>query len=65
MPGTMSRPPNGTYTHGVMLIDNTFGITMAMQFDGAWEDKMVRQVFIVHPLLADKQWVRRWKYTFR
>ena len=35
MPGTMSRPPNGTYTHGVMLIDNTFGITMAMQFDGA------------------------------
>ena len=34
MPGTMSRPPNGTYTHGVMLIDNTFGITMAMQFDG-------------------------------
>ena len=35
MPGTMSRPPNGTYTHGVMLIDNTFGVTMAMQFDGA------------------------------
>ena len=35
MPGTMSRPPNATYTHGVMLIDNTFGITMAMQFDGA------------------------------
>ena len=35
MPGIMSRPPNGTYTHGVMLIDNTFGITMAMQFDGA------------------------------
>mgnify|MGYP003313912816 CR=1 FL=1 len=34
MPGTKSRPPNGTYTHGVMLIDNTFGITMAMQFDG-------------------------------
>ena len=34
VPGTMSRPPNGTYTHGVMLIDNTFGITMAMQFDG-------------------------------
>ena len=24
MPGTMSRPPNATYTHGVMLIDNTF-----------------------------------------
>ena len=35
VPGTMSRPPNGTYTHGVMLIDNTFGITMAMQFDEA------------------------------
>ena len=34
VPGIMSRPPNGTYTHGVMLIDNTFGITMAMQFDG-------------------------------
>tara|TARA_A100001388_G_C28727646_1_gene479804 strand:+ start:229 stop:1068 length:840 start_codon:yes stop_codon:yes gene_type:complete len=33
VPGTMSRPPNGTYTHGVMLIDNTFGITMAMEFD--------------------------------
>ena len=46
MPGTMSRPPNGTYTHGVMLIDNTFGITMAMQFDEALEDKMVRQVFL-------------------
>ena len=35
VPGTMSRPTNGTYTHGVMLIDNTFGITMAMQFDEA------------------------------
>ena len=35
VPGTMSRPPNGTYTHGVMLIDNTFGITMAMEFDEA------------------------------
>ena len=35
VPGTMNRPPNGTYTHGVMLIDNTFGITMAMQFDEA------------------------------
>ena len=35
VPGTMTRPPNGTYTHGVMLIDNTFGITMAMQFDDA------------------------------
>ena len=35
VPGTMTRPPNGTYTHGVMLIDNTFGITMAMQFDEA------------------------------
>ena len=33
VPGTMNRPPNGTYTHGVMLIDNTFGITMALQFD--------------------------------
>ncbi len=35
VPGIMSRPPNGTYTHGVMTIDNTFGITMAMQFDEA------------------------------
>jgi hypothetical protein len=35
VPGSMTRPPNGTYTHGVMLIDNTFGITMSMQFDGA------------------------------
>ena len=35
VPGTMSRPPSGTYTHGVMLIDNTFGITMAMQFNEA------------------------------
>lgn len=33
VPGTMTRPPNDTYTHGVMLIDNTFGITMSMQFD--------------------------------
>ena len=35
VPGTMTRPPNGTYTYGVMLIDNTFGITQAMQFDEA------------------------------
>ncbi len=33
VPGTMTRPPNGEYTYGVMLIDNTFGITQAMQFD--------------------------------
>ena len=33
VPGTLTRPPNGIYTHGVMLMDNTFGITMSLQFD--------------------------------
>ena len=29
---TFTRPPNGTYTHGVMLIDNIFTITMDREF---------------------------------
>lgn len=33
VPGTLTRPPSGTYTHGVMLMDNTFGITMSAEFD--------------------------------
>ena len=39
VPGTMTRPPNGTYTHGVMLIDNSFGITASLQFDEAVTDQ--------------------------
>ena len=32
MSGSISRPANGTYTHGVMLLNNTFGITISAQF---------------------------------
>ena len=35
VPGTLTRPPNGTYTHGVMLMDNTFGITWAGELSAA------------------------------
>ena len=33
--GTYIRPPNGTYTHGYAMMDNTFGITASLQFAGA------------------------------
>jgi hypothetical protein len=32
--GTFTRPPNGTYTHGYAKLDNTFGITASVRFDG-------------------------------
>ena len=32
--GSFTRPPNGTYTHGYARLDNTFGITASVQFDG-------------------------------
>ena len=30
--GTFTKPPNGSYTHGVIRLDNTFGLTAAMEF---------------------------------
>ena len=33
--GSFTRPPNGTYTHGYAKLDNTFGITASVRFDGA------------------------------
>ena len=32
--GTYTRPPNGTYTHGYAMMDNTFGITSSIEFAG-------------------------------
>tara|TARA_B100001939_G_scaffold97510_1_gene83883 strand:+ start:958 stop:1812 length:855 start_codon:yes stop_codon:yes gene_type:complete len=32
--GTFTRPPDGVYTHGYAKMDNTFGITASLQFDG-------------------------------
>ena len=32
--GTYIRPPNGTYTHGYAMMDNTFGITASIEFAG-------------------------------
>ena len=33
--GTYTKPPNGTYTHGYAMMDNTFGITASLEFAGA------------------------------
>jgi hypothetical protein len=33
--GTYTRPPNGTYTHGYAVMDNTFGITASLEFAGS------------------------------
>ena len=33
--GTYTRPPNGIYTHGYAVMDNTFGITASLEFAGA------------------------------
>ena len=35
--GTYTRPPNGTYTHGYAMMDNTFGITASFQIDGSMD----------------------------
>jgi len=35
MSGSISRPANGTYTHGVMLLNNTFGITISAEFSAS------------------------------
>ena len=35
--GTYTRPPDGTYTHGYAMMDNTFGITAAIQIDGSMD----------------------------
>ena len=35
--GTFTRPPNGVYTHGVMLIKNVFLLKFAIELDAAWD----------------------------
>lgn len=35
--GTYTRPPDGTYTHGYAMMDNTFGITASIQIDGSMD----------------------------
>ena len=35
--GTYTRPPDGSYTHGYAMMDNTFGITAAIQIDGSMD----------------------------
>ena len=35
--GTYTIPPDGTYTHGYAMMDNTFGITAAIQIDGSMD----------------------------
>ena len=35
--GTYTRPPDGIYTHGYAMMDNTFGITAAIQIDGSMD----------------------------
>ena len=35
--GTYIRPPDGTYTHGYAMMDNTFGITASFQIDGSMD----------------------------
>ena len=34
--GTATRPSDGTYTHGVIIMDNTFAITASKQFEVAY-----------------------------
>ena len=33
--GTYTRPPDGTYSHGYAMMNNTFGITASFQIDGS------------------------------
>ena len=33
--GTYTRPPDGTYTHGYAILDNTFGLTWSGELSGA------------------------------
>jgi hypothetical protein len=35
--GTYTRPPDGTYTNGYAMMDNTFGITASIQIDGSMD----------------------------
>ena len=35
--GTFTRPPNGVYTHGVMLLKNVFLLKFSIQLDVAWD----------------------------
>ena len=35
--GTYTRPPDGTYTHGYALMNNTFGITASIKIDGSMD----------------------------
>ena len=38
--GTATRPPNGTYTHGIVKMDNTFAITASKQFEVAYNGQV-------------------------
>lgn len=38
--GTATRPPNGTYTHGVIKMDNTFALTASKQFEVAYNGQV-------------------------
>ena len=35
--GTFTRPPNGVYTHGVVLIKNVFLLKFALELDTPWD----------------------------
>ena len=35
--GTYTRPPDGTYTHGYAMMDNTFAITASIKIDGSMD----------------------------
>ena len=35
--GTYTRPPDGTYSHGYAMMNNTFGITASFQIDGSMD----------------------------
>ena len=38
--GTATRPSDGTYTHGVIIMDNTFAITASKQFEVAYNGQV-------------------------
>ena len=35
--GTFTRPPNGVYTHGIMLIKNVFLLKFSLELDRTWD----------------------------
>ena len=38
--GTATLPPNGTYTHGIVKMDNTFALTASKQFEIAYNGQV-------------------------